>query len=202
MNEQYYDALLRIHTIGEQKGFHQSLHYHRYEPTPYAALEELFNQYEMRSSDRVVDFGCGKGRLNFYLHHRFQATVVGVEMDEAFHQEAVENLNRYSKKHKYSKDKISFFLGLAEEYHIHPGDNHFYFFNPFSLPIFIRVINNIMQSVAEEARAVDVILYFPTEDYIYYLQKQTTFELVHEVKLTGMYGNNPNERFLIFRMEG
>jgi hypothetical protein len=34
MNEQYYDALLNIKTTGEQKGFNDSFHYHRYEPTP------------------------------------------------------------------------------------------------------------------------------------------------------------------------
>lgn len=201
MNEQYYDALLRINTIGEQKGFNQSLHYHRYEPTPYAALEALFTQYEIKNSDRVVDFGCGKGRLNFYLHNRFQATVVGVEMNENFHREAIENLNRYAKKSKNAKDKIYFFSGLAEEYNIHPADNRFYFFNPFSLQIFIRVINTILQSVEEVARSVDVILYYPTEEYIYYLEKQTSFELLDEVKLTGIYDNNPNERFLIFRLD-
>jgi SAM-dependent methyltransferase len=201
MNEQYYDALLRIHTIGDQKGFNSSLHYHRYEPTPYAALEALFNDYEVRSSDRVVDFGCGKGRLNFYLHHRFHATVVGVEMNDHFHQDALKNLNSYAKKNKYAKDQIYFFSGLAEEYPIHPEDNRFYFFNPFTLPIFIRVMNNILQSVEKVARTVDVILYYPAEDYIYYLQNQTSFELLNEVKWSRMYENNPNERFLIFRME-
>jgi len=44
MNEQYYDAVLHIKTVGEQKGFNKSMHYHRYEPTPYSGLDELLNQ--------------------------------------------------------------------------------------------------------------------------------------------------------------
>jgi hypothetical protein len=47
MNDQYYDALLNIKTGGDQKGFNQSFHYHRYEPTSYSALETLFNHYEL-----------------------------------------------------------------------------------------------------------------------------------------------------------
>ena len=63
------------------------MHYHRYEPTPYSGLDELLNQYEIRSSDRIVDFGCGKGRLNFYMHHKCGALAVGIEMNEEFYKE-------------------------------------------------------------------------------------------------------------------
>ncbi|MDF4755841.1 proline racemase family protein [Vibrio parahaemolyticus] len=89
MNEQYYDAVLNIKTVGEQKGFNKSMHYHRYEPTPYSGLDELLNQYEIKRSDRVVDFGCGKGRLNFYMHHKCGASAVGIEMNEEFVHESI-----------------------------------------------------------------------------------------------------------------
>ena len=116
MKEYYYDKLMNISTTGYQKGFNKSFHYHRYEPTPYSALEILFNQYECKSSDRVVDFGCGKGRLNFYIHYFFHATVVGIEMNEIFYQEAIENRNRYLQKTKYRKENLHFQCCLAEEY--------------------------------------------------------------------------------------
>ena len=67
MKEQDYDQLLKIQTSDEQIGFPQSFHYHRYEPTPYSALVELFNRYQFMESDRVVDFGCGIGETEF-LH--------------------------------------------------------------------------------------------------------------------------------------
>src|SRR4051794_38874109 len=118
MKEQDYDDLLNIKTVGDQQNFNKSIHYHRYEPTPYKALEQLFNHYELKSSDRVVDFGCGKGRLNFYIHHLYSATVVGIEMNETYYQEAVENKTSYLKKAKNSKDKIHFLCCLAESYEI------------------------------------------------------------------------------------
>lgn len=200
MNEQYYDALLNIKTVGEQKGFYDSLHYHRYEPTPYSALEALFQQYELKSSDRVVDFGCGKGRLNFYIHHFHHAAVVGIEMNEAFYEEAMENRNRYMKKAKSSKDKIHFHCCLAQEYKIDPRDNRFYFFNPFSVQVFMSVINNILVSAEQVGRNIDIILYYPSEDYIYFLENQTAFELKEEVTLPGLYERNSNERFLVYQL--
>ncbi|MEI4831799.1 methyltransferase [Bacillus sp. FJAT-53711] len=200
MNEQYYDAVLNIKTVGEQKGFYESLHYHRYEPTPYLALEQLFNKYELKSSDRVVDFGCGKGRLNFYIHHFYHASVVGIEMNETFHQEAMENRDRYLNKSKKSKDKIHFHCCLAQEYEIDPLDNKFYFFNPFSVQVFMNVINNVLLSVEKVEREVELVLYYPSEDYIYFLDNQTSFELKEEVILPGLYERNSNERFLIYRL--
>ncbi|MEH6848898.1 SAM-dependent methyltransferase [Bacillus pseudomycoides] len=200
MNEQYYDAVLNIKTVGEQKEFYKSLHYHRYEPTPYRALETLFTQYDLKSSDRVVDFGCGKGRLNFYIHHFYHASVVGVEMNETFYQEALENRDRYVKKEKKNKDKIHFQCCLAQEYEIDPLDNKFYFFNPFSVQVFMNVINNILFSVEQVEREVELILYYPSEDYIYFLDNQTSFELKEEVRLPGLYERNSNERFLVYRL--
>lgn len=65
MREYYFDKLLNIKTRGDQQGFNKSLHYHRYEPTPYSGLEELFRYYDINRDDHIVDFGSGKGRLNF-----------------------------------------------------------------------------------------------------------------------------------------
>lgn len=199
MKEQFFDELLNIKTVGDQKGFNKSLHYHRYEPTPYLALEILFNQYELKSSDRIVDFGCGKGRLNFYINYLFNASVVGIEMNETFYREAIENRKNFLKKYKHCKDKIHFHCGLAEEYQINPLDNRFYFFNPFSIQIFMKIINNILFSVEKSEREIELILYYPTEDYIYFLENHSFFELKEEVILPH-FEQNPNERFLIYRL--
>lgn len=200
MEEKFYDAMLNIKTEGVQKGFTKSVNYHRYEPTPYSALDVLFDTYELNSSDQVVDFGCGKGRLNFYLHYFFHSSVIGVEMNETIYKQAVENQKHYQKKHKNRKDQIHFHCCLAEEYQIDPTDNRFYFFNPFTVPIFIKVINHILKSVEKSERGVDVILYYPPEDYIYFLENQTPFYLKDEIVLPGLYEYNPNERFLIYRL--
>lgn len=200
MKEKYYDGLLNIYTRGDQKDFNGSLHYNRYEPTPYSALEILFEQYELKSNDRVVDFGCGKGRLNFYINYRFQSTVVGIEMNENFYEKAIENRKSYLKKAKKVQDKIHFQCCLAEEYFVEPQDNRFYFFNPFSLQIFMIVVNNILLSVEQTKRDIEIVLYYPSEDYIYFLNNHPSFQLKQEVILPGLYEQNPNERFMIYQL--
>jgi SAM-dependent methyltransferase len=199
MKETNYDELLNIETEGNQRGYNKSFHYHRYEPTPYHALEKLFAEYELTSSDHIVDFGCGKGRLNFFIHYLFHASVTGVEMNEKLYEEAMENKANYLIKAK-NKGEIQFQCCLAEKYEINPLDNRFYFFNPFTIPIFWKIINNILVSVEKYKREVDVILYYPSEDYIYYLENHTLFELIKEIQLPGLYENNANERFLIYRL--
>ncbi len=195
MKEYFYEKLLNIKTREEQQGFHPSLHYHRYEPTPYSALEELMENYELRDSDRIVDFGSGKGRLNFFFHYVSGASAVGVEMNEMLCQKALDNLKRYCKKTR----KIEFFYGKAEEYPVDPRDNRFYFFNPFSVEIFRTVVNNLLLSFEKSPREMELILYYPADDYVYFLEKYSPFELKLEVGLQNLVEHDPYERFLIYR---
>lgn len=200
MKEQYYDELLNIQTVGEQDGFYKSFHYHRYEPTPYSALQILFEQYELKSSDRVVDFGCGKGRLNFYINYFHGADVIGIEMNKTFYEEAMINRDYYVDAVEENGGQIDFECCLAQEYEINSRDNRFYFFNPFSVQVFMSVVNNILLSVETVEREVEIILYYPSEDYIYFLEYQTVFELKEEVQLPGLYESNSNERFLVYQL--
>lgn len=199
MDEHYYEKLLNIKTSGEQKIFNESMHYNRYEPTAYSALEILSKEYKFTEEDSIVDFGCGKGRLNFYLNHFFSSAVTGIEMNNYFYKEANDNKRSYLKKHKSKANNINFLNCFAEEYKINPSDNKYYFFNPFSIQIFIKVIRNIMISVEESERTIDVILYYPSDDYIYYLENNTPFVLFNEIILPNLYENNPHQRFLVYR---
>jgi len=194
MKEKDYDDLLHIKTVGNQIGFYNSMHYHRYEPTPYWVLEKLLDEYDLNCDDHMVDFGCGKGRLNFFLHYKTGAFVSGVEMNEQFINEAEENLKNYTNK---GKERIQFHCCLAEEFQIQPTDNRFYFFNPFTIQIFRQVLTNILLSAEEIYREVHLILYYPSEDYIYFLENQSVFELHKEIVLNE---KNPFERILIYRL--
>ncbi|MBM7619907.1 SAM-dependent methyltransferase [Bacillus tianshenii] len=200
MENEDYDRLLHIHTTEELMGLHRSMMYHRYEPTPYRDLLELFGQYELKPGDRVVDYGCGKGRLNFFLHDRFGVDVVGVEMNEGFYQKALENRESYLKNRKQANSSVIEFQNcLAEEYKVRQSDNRFYFFNPFTVEIFRRVVDNILESVEQHYRNIELILYYPSEDYVYYLENHSLFEWKQEVRLRG-YEGNVNERFLVYGM--
>lgn len=201
MTDNEYEKLLAIKTDGEQKIFNESLHYHRYEPTSYNGLDTLCQDYEIKSTDSIIDFGCGKGRLNFYLNYNFNCTVTGIEMNNYFYAECIHNKNNYLKSHKHLEDKINFLNCFAQEYEINDIDNKFYFFNPFSVQIFIKVVGNILDSVDRFYRPVDIILFYPSEDYIYYLENNTAFTLKHEIRLNDLYKNDNRQVFLVYRLD-
>ena len=198
MNEKDYEALLNIETSGEDK-YHTSFHYHRYEPTPYQVLETLFDVYPLDQTDSVIDYGCGKGRLNFFIHHRFGCVVTGIEMNETFYQNAIANQLSYTKKYPSKECKINFVCGLAEHYLIKPNDNKFYFFNPFSIQIFRKIIENILISMETHPRCVDLILYYPSDEYLYYLEHKTAFYQIHDIPLPNEQ-RNYRERFVVYQL--
>lgn len=200
MKEHYYDKLLHIKTGGSQ-GSPSGLHYYRYEPTPYIALEQLFESYPLAHNNRLIDFGCGKGRLNFFVHHLFQASVVGVEMNDEFYQCAQDNLIAYMKRNRVMKGQIQFYHCLAEEYRVHPSDDYFYFFNPFSVQIFMKVVGNILKSYENSPRELSLILYYPSDDYIFFLDNETPFQLYAEVTVKDISVHDPYERFVLYRLD-
>ncbi len=199
MDEFKFDKLLHVRTGAEKNiTYPDSVQYNPYEPTPYSALDTLFQEYELNEHDQIVDYGCGKGRINFYIHYFCGASVKGIEMDDVFFEKAIVNQRSYLKNTKSNKETIEFFCCLAEEYRIEPSDNRFYFFNPFSIHVFRKVIQSILRSVEEVQREVELILYYPHEEYIYFLENETSFELKKEITLPGLYEKNPDERFLIY----
>ena len=200
MSEQYFEKLLKIKTSEKQKGFNESLHYNRYEPTSYKVLELLSSIEEFSKEDSLVDFGCGKGRLNFYFNYLFDLKVTGIEMNPYFFKECLENKKSYLSQNKIREDKINFINCLAEDYEILKEDNKFYFFNPFSEQIFIKVVKNILDSVSTFERQVNLILYYPSEDYIYFLENYTPFSLKREIKIPKKYDYDSREKILIYEL--
>ena len=199
MDEQYYENLLNIKTSGKQDLNETSIHYNRYEPTDYSSLEKFFSEYSLKETDSIIDFGSGKGRLNFFINNKFNAKVTGIEMNTFFYNEALKNKSSYIECSKKYENKISFINCLAEEYSIKDEDNIFYFFNPFSLQIFMKVLENILTSFCKCSRQIDIIIFYPSTDYIFFLENSTLFNLVLELKLDN-FKNDPNERFLVYRL--
>ena len=197
MTEQQYERLLQIETVKPQQGFPASVEYHRYEPTPYEALDLLRDAYPLAATDTVVDFGSGKGRLPFYLAYTFRVRAIGVEMDGGFHEAALDNWINYSKKH-HTRGSVQLIHDYAERFTIPSEANRFYFFNPFSVNVFRDVVSNIIASVERSPRPVDLILYYPADEYLHFLNDETPFQYVLVVRLPL---KNLHERFLIYRFD-
>lgn len=198
MGERKLDRSLKVRTMGIREWHSGEVHYNRYEATPYAALDKLFESYSLNKTDELVDFGCGRGRVVFYIHNRFEIPVTGIEANDKTYEEALSNKSAYRLSAKHIKAPIRFEYGLAENYKIKSTENRFYFFNPFSIKIFRKVINNILESVKENQRSVDLIIYYPTAQYKQFLRKDTPFELINKVRVPGV--KDKKEKFLIYRL--
>lgn len=199
MTDRKYDKLLGIKTVGIREWQGGNLNYNRCEATPYKALDRLFQMYKFNKKDRVVDFGCGRGRVAFYIHNRFHIPITGIEMDDKTYNEAINNKMRYRQRAKHIKAPIRFEYGLAEHYEINPKDNRFYFFNPFSAEIFKEVVNNIIKSLEKENRIADIILYYPMPKYKQYLKSIGAFRILNKIRVPG--ANDIREKFIIYRYE-
>lgn len=197
MDEKYYDAILNIKTESDRV-IDPFVDYYPYQPTPYFVLNQLCENYSLNETDHVVDFGCGKGRTLFYFHHMFNAYVCGIEQNEKLYQRALRNRERYVRRKRNGEEKIHFHRTNAENYIISPRDNQFYFFRPFSVHIFRKVLANIVQSINDYPRTVHIILYYPAKGYISILENETDFVLEQEILLKGEFEQPENERILIY----
>lgn len=190
------DKELCIKTEGVQLDDRHSYFNHRYEPTSYEILDLLFDEYMLTPQDTLVDYGCGKGRLNFYVNSRFHCDTVGIEINDAYYQDAINNLNTFSGPFKH---KIHFECIPAQNYIVTKKENHFYFFNPFSIELFRQVIGNILTSLEDTPRTCKLILYYPDPDYTFYLEHNTSFLMAERITIPS--SKDVRECFCIYTNE-
>ena len=193
--EKEWDKLLQIKTGGRDETNADEYH-HPYEPTPYSVLERLADSGLVGKDDVVLDYGCGKGRVGFFLAYRTKSKTIGIEYDERIHQDALENQNT-----AIFRIKPDFVLTKAEEYEVPAEVNRCYFFNPFSVEILHKVMARIIKSWYENPREVFLFFYYPADEYISYLMTVDELEFDDEIECDDLFaGNDPRERILIFQL--
>jgi len=186
---------LRIQTCGRDALGADEYH-HPYEPTPYSVLERLADSGLIGKDDVVLDYGCGKGRVGFFLSCRRSAKTIGIEYDERIYQGALEN-----QKTTISRIKPDFVLTRAEEYEVPPDVNRCYFFNPFSVEILHAVCARIIESWYGQPREVFLFFYYPADEYISYLMTVDELEFYDEIECDDLFeGKDPRERIMIFQL--
>ena len=169
-NETRWDKLLQIRTMGRDDSNADQYRY-PYEPTPYSVLERLANSGLIRKGNTLLDYGCGKGRVDFFLSYQTRCQSIGIEYDERIYEKAIQN-----KETAISSTRVSIELANAEIFIVPENADRFYFFNPFSVEILQKVISKILDSYFEKNRAIQLFFYYPSDEYISYLM--TVDELV------------------------
>lgn len=194
-NENTWDKLLQIKTTGRDDSNADQYNY-PYEPTPYSVLERLANSGLIRKKDVVLDYGCGKGRVDFFLSYQTRANTIGIEYDERIYDGAICN-----QKTAVSGAKTKFELAKAEGYVVPQEVNRCYFFNPFSVELLRKVMARILESYYDNPREILLFFYYPSEEYISYLMTVDELEFYDEISCGDLFeGNDAREEIMIFRL--
>ena len=188
-----WDQRLQIQTAGRDDSNSDQYRY-PYEPTPYSVLERLADSGFFAQGDTVLDYGCGKGRVGFFLAHRTKVAAIGLEYDERIYQEALKN-------RQTAKAKADFILAKAESYPVPETVNRCYFFNPFSQEILHKVMARILESYYAHPREILLFFYYPSDEFLAGLMAVDELEFLDEIECDDLFpGNDPRERILIFEL--
>ena len=195
MKEEKWDKLLQIRTTGRDDS-HADQYRYPYEPTPYPVLERLANSGYIRKGNTLLDYGCGKGRVDFFLSWQTRCRSIGIEYDERIYEKAVENQNMSS-----ASGRVTFQAVDAGEFPVPESVDRIYFFNPFSLEILQKVISRIRDSYYEAPREIILFFYYPSDEYISFLMTVNELTFYDEIDCGDLYdGKDRRERIVIFKM--
>ena len=194
--ESTWDKLLHITTTGRDDTNSDEYRY-PYEPTPYCVLERLADSGLIGKEDTVLDYGCGKGRVDFFLAYRTKAKTIGIEYDPHIYEAALAN-------HESSTAKAAadFVLTRAEEYEVPEEVNRCYFFNPFSAEILHTVMARIIASYYKNPREIFLFFYYPSDEYIAYLMSVEELDFYDEIECDDLFTGDARERIMIFTLPG
>ena len=195
INENKWDKLLRIRTSGRDDSRSDQYRY-LYEPTPYSVLERLAFSGYIGKKNTLVDYGCGKGRVDFFLSYQTRCRSIGIEYDERIFETAAEN-----QKTAVSAGRVKLVLQNAETYVVPETADRFYFFNPFSVEILRSVLERIKESYYEHPREMLLFFYYPSDEYVSHLMTMDELTFLDEINCRDLFdGENSRERILVFQI--
>ncbi len=195
MNDQEWDQMLHIRTTGRDDSASDRFCY-PYEPTPYPVLERLCAGGFIGKRDHLLDCGCGKGRVSFFVSYQTGCTATGFDRDDRMIAAARENAKRAPHLRK-----VSFVQGDAAAFT--PGDSvsRIYLFNPFHEHVLAAFLKKVRASYYRRAREILLFFYYPSDACVSLLMSDPLLVFSDEIDCGDLFaGKNQRERILIFEM--
>lgn len=116
------------------------------ESTRYMALKEIFKDIDIKSGDRFVDVGCGKGRVLAYVHSATKdCEVTGIEFNTP--------VADYAKKWADKKKNVNIINGNAFDINCDDYDI-FYFNRPFMEETFVKFAEKMNRELKHPATVI------------------------------------------------
>ena len=155
-------------------------------------FERLANSGYIGKNNTILDYGCGKGRVSFFLSSQLRCHCIGVEYDERIFEAAKRN-----KQSAVQAGRVELVCAKAEEYAVPDTADRFYFFNPFSVEILKRVMGRVRESW--DGRERQFYFYYPSDEYLSYLMTVEELMFMDEIDCRDLFeGNDPRERIIVF----
>ena len=164
--EKEVDGKIGVHTTECRMLEQKSKNYFNYQPTSYEMLEILFDKYPFKEDDQFIDIGCGLGRVLFCAEQKGCKDCIGIEVNEQIYSELLDNIDKYE-----GKKNIRTVLTAAEKYSIEEKANKFFFFNPFHIKYFMKVMKNILEVAEKKENTIYLFFYEPSVIYQEYLDE-------------------------------
>ena len=194
VQEARWDRLLKIRTSGRDDSRSDDLRY-AYEPTEYSVLERLASSGYIRRGNTLVDYGCGKGRVSFFLAYQTRCRCIGIDFSPPMLERALKN-----RRTAVSGERTDFYRQDAAEYPVPAEADRFYFFNPFAVKILRQVLDRIRKSRKEAPREALLFFYYPSDEYIACLMTVEELIFLDEIDCRDLFEPlNDRERILVFR---
>ncbi len=118
-----------------------------YGETPLGSLKKIADRFGLKSSDKVVDLGCGRGRGAFFLAQHYGCEVVGIDIIESFVLRA--------KSLENQKLKASFICGDMRKFDFSQATFVFFYGTTFS-DEFVEELKLSMKALPKGSKVVTV----------------------------------------------
>ncbi|MEO6232046.1 MAG: class I SAM-dependent methyltransferase [Ferruginibacter sp.] len=126
-----------------------------YMPITYFQLDEVFETLPAHSRDHFMDIGCGKGRALCIAAYNGFNKVTGIDFSKEFCDRANKNLRITGKFFPPLKYSV---VNEDAATSIIPADvDCIFLFNPFDIIIMKKVVKNIMTSIQNKPRNINIV---------------------------------------------
>lgn len=170
-----FDRFLNIDTsVGTNDDNLQRKIFTQYQPAHYSFLEYLFHKYPFSNTDCLVDFGAGKGRPIIMAAYYGCKHIMAYELDEVRAKMINDNVIRFKDKFKLDFQHEIFCMD-ASNATIRKEMNKFFFFSPFHLKIYVKILKNVVSSLTSDKRPINIYLYGPEDSVIKYIDSLKCF---------------------------
>lgn len=127
----------------------------RHESSGGFMLERIIESLEIKSEDKILDLGCGKGGAIISIAKFPFSQITGVEISPLLVEIANRNIKLVGIRN------IEIYCCDAREFHDLEKYNYIYLFNPFPCNVIITIMENIKESLKRRPRVLNMIYVNP-----------------------------------------